>query len=149
MERWFSSGLGRPCRAMEGQSVSFRARSRSVLFSFVNGLGGVESLWICDQSLAVSWAGSLEGFGVERMREEARTDLLSGECARILSSFMERVELPESLAVNGLRYGELLFDPSVSLSPDADSILTQPPQRLDCRLSIEGVGEGRLSMLSV
>ena len=134
---------------MEGQAISFRYRSRSVVLSFVNGLGGVESLWICDQNLAVCWAGSLANFGVQRLREEARYELLSQECIGLLDSFMGQVELPEKLINNGLCYGGVLVDPGAALSPDVESILSQPPRRLDCRLSIEGVGEGRLSILSL
>ena len=148
LARWFSRVLERPCRAFEGQAVDFRPRSRSVLFCFVNSLGGVQSIWICDHVLAVSWAAALDNRDLERVRVQSRMESLSDDCSRLLIDFWNQVVMPTSLTREGLVFGRLHQDPNAPLSPDMDAVLTRPPRRLDCRLSIEGIGEGRLSILT-
>ena len=71
-----SKKLGRPCLAIEGQAIHFRTRSRALLASYVNDLGGAECLAICEHELAVFLVGALLNEPLDGLQSSLRENRL-------------------------------------------------------------------------
>ena len=145
----FSQVLGQPCQAIEGQSVDFNPRNRTVLTPILNALGGAQGLAICDQDLAVFLVAAARDQHRETLQEALIAPFFLGEDLSKLQEIL--APLANLMASDGAEFSVGLgwVDPHAARSPDVEAVLQAPAQRLDLQVTVQGYGLGRLSLLTI